>query len=134
VNSTPNVALLLGYPRQWACGDLMGGLVTAIVAVPHCLPLGVIAFAPLGPEYSGLGAAAGLVSSIVAGIVAALFGSSRILFGGPRVSSALLMAATLSVLLADPALRGPAGPDVPRILALLAFYVVLAGAPKVARP
>lgn len=126
MNSTPNVALLLGYPRQWACGDLMGGLVTAIVAVPHCLPL--------GPEYSGLGAAAGLVSSIVAGIVAALFGSSRILFGGPRVSSALLMAATLSVLVADPALRGPAGPDVPRILALLAFYVVLAGAPKVARP
>ena len=127
MSTTSNRAFFLGYRRAWLAGDLVGGLVTAIVAVPHCLPLGIIAFAPLGPDYAGLGAAAGMVSSLVAGSVAALFGSSRLLVGGPRVSSALLMAATLSVLVADPALGGPAGPDVPRILALLFFYVVLAG-------
>lgn len=131
MKTVSNWASLLKYRRESLAGDLAGGLATAVVAVPHCLPLGVIAFAPLGPDYAGLGAAAGLVSSIVAGIVTGLFGSSRILVGGPRVSSALLMAATLSVLIADPALSGPAGPDVPRILALLFLYVILAGALQV---
>lgn len=122
-----NLAALLGYRLRYLSGDLTAGLVTAIVAIPHCLPLGIIAFAPLGPDYAGLGAAAGIVSSIVGGIFSALFGSSRVLVGGPRVSSALLMAATLGVLVNDPTLQTVHGLNVPRILSLLFLYVIIAG-------
>ncbi|WP_405578295.1 SulP family inorganic anion transporter [Streptomyces sp. NBC_01092] len=54
--------------------DLLAGLTVAIVALPLALGFGVS---------SGLGAAAGLATAVVAGAVAALFGGSNLQVSGP---------------------------------------------------
>ncbi len=57
-------------PRQ----NLVAGLTVAIVALPLALAFGAA---------SGLGAQAGLVTAVIAGIVAAVFGGSNIQVSGP---------------------------------------------------
>ena len=54
--------------------DLMAGVTVGVVALPLALGFGIT---------SGLGAAAGLITAIVAGILAALFGGSNVQVSGP---------------------------------------------------
>ena len=60
-------------PRTWR-GDLLAGLTVGIVALPLALGFGVS---------SGLSAEAGLMTAIVAGVVAAVFGGSNVQVSGP---------------------------------------------------
>jgi len=60
-------------PRSWR-RDLLAGLTVAIVALPLALGFGVS---------SGVGATAGLVTAVVAGAVAAVFGGSHLQVSGP---------------------------------------------------
>jgi len=62
-----------GLGRSWR-GDLLAGLTVGIVALPLALGFGVS---------SGLTAEAGLVTAIVAGVVAAVFGGSPVQVSGP---------------------------------------------------
>ena len=62
-----------GLRRTWR-GDLLAGLTVGIVALPLALGFGAS---------SGLSAEAGLVTAIVAGIVAAVFGGSPVQVSGP---------------------------------------------------
>jgi SulP family sulfate permease len=62
------------YNLKFLREDVMAGLTVAIVALPLALAFGVT---------SGAGAAAGLYTAIVAGIVAALFGGSSLQVSGP---------------------------------------------------
>jgi|SRR3954453_16029858 MFS superfamily sulfate permease-like transporter len=55
-------------------GDVFGGISAGIVALPLCLAFGAI---------SGLGPQAGLYGAIAAGILAAIFGGSKVLVTGP---------------------------------------------------
>ncbi|MEV6965916.1 SulP family inorganic anion transporter [Hamadaea sp. NPDC051192] len=65
-----DLAGMLRRPRT----DLIAGLTVAVVALPLALGFGVT---------SGLGAAAGLATAIVAGALAALFGGSNLQVSGP---------------------------------------------------
>jgi hypothetical protein len=60
--------------------------------LPICIASGILAFAPLGPDYAAAGAAAGLCGAIVTGGVAALVATSSFVITTPRVSEALLRA------------------------------------------
>ncbi|WP_433731486.1 SulP family inorganic anion transporter [Actinoplanes sp. CA-051413] len=60
--------------RRAPRADLVAGLTVAVVALPLALAFGVT---------SGLGAQAGLVTAIVAGAVAAVFGGSNLQVSGP---------------------------------------------------
>ncbi len=62
-----------GLKRSWR-GDLIAGITVAVVALPLALGFGVA---------SGMGAAAGLITAVVAGIVAAVFGGSNFQVSGP---------------------------------------------------
>lgn len=62
------------YDRRTVRGDLLAGVTVAIVALPLALGFGIT---------SGAGAAAGLYTAIVAGVVAALFGGSNFQISGP---------------------------------------------------
>ena len=73
--------------------DLLAGLTVAIVALPLALGFGVA---------SGLGAEAGLVTAIVAGALAAIFGGSNLQVSGPT-------GAMTVVLLPIVAQHGPGG-------------------------
>ncbi|MGW5240159.1 SulP family inorganic anion transporter [Monashia sp. NPDC004114] len=60
-------------PRSWR-SDLLAGFTVGIVALPLALGFGIS---------SGAGAEAGLVTAVVAGLVAAVFGGSHVQVSGP---------------------------------------------------
>lgn len=62
-----------GLRRHWR-NDLVAGLTVGIVALPLALAFGIT---------TGLGARAGLITAIVAGLVAAVFGGSNVQVSGP---------------------------------------------------
>lgn len=69
----PSPADYAAARRTWR-GDLLAGLTVGIVALPLALGFGVS---------SGLSAEAGLITAIVAGVIAAVFGGSNVQVSGP---------------------------------------------------
>jgi SulP family sulfate permease len=78
--SIARLAALLPRRSDWASArrhprrDLVAGLTVAVVALPLALAFGVA---------SGVGARAGLITAIVAGALAAIFGGSNLQVSGP---------------------------------------------------
>jgi SulP family sulfate permease len=62
-----------GLRSSWK-GDVIAGLTVGVVALPLALAFGIT---------TGLGAQAGLITAIVAGLVAAVFGGSNVQVSGP---------------------------------------------------
>src|SRR4051812_15421504 len=54
--------------------EITAGLVSAAVAIPLSMAFGMFAFVSLGDKYFAYGAMAGLVSSVIAGLVCVLIG------------------------------------------------------------
>src|SRR6187401_1314953 len=69
----PRAADYAGLRRSWRA-DVIAGLTVGVVALPLALGFGIT---------SGLGADAGLITAIVAGLVAAVFGGSNVQVSGP---------------------------------------------------
>ena len=69
----PRRADYAGLRRSWK-GDVLAGVTVGVVALPLALAFGIT---------SGLGATAGLMTAIVAGFVAAVFGGSNLQVSGP---------------------------------------------------
>lgn len=82
--------------------DLAAGVITTIIALPTGIAASLLAFAPLGPEYVGTAAAAGLVGCIVGGGLAAMFATSSFVGSAPRASEALILATLVVTLLNRP--------------------------------
>ncbi|WP_422936720.1 SulP family inorganic anion transporter [Sinomonas sp. P47F7] len=68
--------------RTWK-GDLVAGVTVGIVALPLALAFGVS---------SGVGAQAGLITAIVAGVAAAVFGGSNVQVSGPTGAMVVVLA------------------------------------------
>src|SRR5690606_10699090 len=62
-----------GLGRSWRA-DVVAGLTVGVVALPLALAFGIT---------SGLSAEAGLITAVVAGVVAAVFGGSDVQVSGP---------------------------------------------------
>jgi SulP family sulfate permease len=80
--------LASGYSLRDLGRDLRAGLVVAAFAFPLCLAFGAA---------TGLGPGAGLLTSIVAGFVAALFGGSRVQVTGPTAIFIVVAAGIVAV-------------------------------------
>ncbi|MCO6552902.1 MAG: SulP family inorganic anion transporter [Gilliamella sp.] len=93
----PGLGSLLQYKREYLNFDIKAGLSVAAVSLPVS-----IAYA----ELTGVGAIAGLYSTILPLIVYALFGSSKQLIVGPDTATCAVVAAVVFPLAAnDPILR-----------------------------
>ena len=93
----PGLGTLLQYKREYLGFDIKAGLSVAAVSLPVS-----IAYA----ELTGVGAIAGLYSTILPLIIYALFGSSRQLIVGPDTATCAVVAAVVFPLAAnDPVLR-----------------------------
>ena len=88
----PITSWLRAYTREDLEGDLVAGVVTAILLVPQGMAFAILA---------GLPAQAGLYASILPPIVYALLGTSRTLAVGPVSVAALMVAHALSSLPPD---------------------------------
>lgn len=100
--------------------DFSAGLASAMVSLPVAIGGGIIAMAPLGPDYVSLGVKAGLVCAVVAAIVTAIFGSSKYSIGGPSASTSVVLAAALTQF-------SGSAPTVSQIALLMALVVTLSG-------
>ena len=100
--------------RTWR-GDLIAGVTVGIVALPLALGFGVS---------SGLSAEAGLITAIVAGLIAAVFGGSSVQVSGPT-------GAMVVVLLPIVATHGAAA--VAAVSVLAGIVVLAAGALRLGR-
>ncbi|UOE43262.1 SulP family inorganic anion transporter [Agromyces larvae] len=78
----PSTGDYRGLGRTWRL-DLVAGVTVGIVALPLALAFGVT---------SGAGAEAGLVTAIVAGFVAAVFGGSNVQVSGPTGAMVVVLA------------------------------------------
>ncbi len=101
-------------------GDLWGGLAAMLVALPAAIGFGVTVFAAVGPGFAGYGALAGIIGTVVIGVVASALGGTARLISAPCAPAAAL----LSAFALDMARRG----DEPGVIVLLLVGIgVLAG-------
>lgn len=99
----------------------------AVVSLGIALPLGVIAYAPLGAGALPLGIRAALVSAIFGNAVASLVGGSRLASSGPRASVTLVFAAFIASLMANAPQGAPVAGEMTRIAFLASSCLVVAG-------
>ncbi len=87
-------------------GDFQGGFGAGIFNLFQCVPFGLIAFAPLGPEYANAGIMACIIGTTMAGFFASLFGGSPAQITSPGVAVCLvfsyIIAHIMSLNLFDP--------------------------------
>ncbi len=119
------------HPHRWRAallrGELAGGVAGATASLALALSLGLLAFAPLGPEHASVGVFAGFASAIYGQLVAGLLGAAAHPGSGPRASTSLILGGLVAVLCADPALAPSSPQGVERVVALAALAVVVAG-------
>ncbi len=120
-----------GGPLANLRGDIGGGLAAALVALPVAIGCGFLAFSPLGPGYAGQGALAGLYTAIFVTVVASLLGGTPFQISGPKTSLAVVIAALIATLMADPRLPADADARVAAVLTLTFLCVAMAGALQV---
>jgi len=108
-------------------GDLAGGLSSGIVSIPGNIAFGMIAVAPLGAEYIGVGVLAGMFSSIVAGIFASLLGGAPGMISGPKMPTALVFGSLLGQLLAAGSFQLSETTHVMTVLTLAYAAIFLSG-------
>lgn len=110
--------------RSWADwrADLSSGMSSALVGVPVALGAGLVAFAPLGAEYSSIAVQAGLITAVVGAIVSALFSSCRYTVGGPAAATSLLLASGLAQFL-----TARDAPAIGQVLAVTGVLTLLSG-------
>ena len=106
--------------------ELRGGVTAAAVGLGILLPLGLLPFASLGAEGAAVGIRAAFVAAVIGGLAIALVGGAAVPGSGPRTSTALIFAAFVASLSADPELRTASG--LPWLFALAAVCVTLSGA------
>lgn len=93
------VAPAAGWRALWPASagrDIVGGFNAAMIGLPYALGLGIVAFAPLGPAFAAEGALAGVLGTVCVGFLVPLFGGTRAMISGPRVTTALVLAAVLA--------------------------------------
>lgn len=102
----PGKADYAGLRTSWK-GDVIAGMTVGVVALPLALAFGITA---------GLGARAGLITAIVAGLVAAVFGGSSVQVSGPTGAMTVVLVPVVARF----------GVDSVFVVGLLAGVVILA--------
>ncbi|MFN4327586.1 MAG: cyclic nucleotide-binding domain-containing protein [Limnobacter sp.] len=99
--------------------EFKAGGVVALGGMAQAIVYGLMAFAPLGAPGLALGVYAGLASALIGCSIGALGGRAPVQFGGPRSSTALILAGSLLTFMAHT-------PHIPTLLGLLGLEVMLA--------
>src|SRR6478672_13027486 len=107
-------------------GDIVAGLVSSAVAIPLSMAYGMFAFVSLGDEYFAYGAMAGLVSTVIAGLVCVLIGDRSTRIYAPRITTTFFLGLLLhSLLERTPTIHGE--PDVAATLLVFFAIILFAG-------
>ena len=107
--------------------EVLGGLVSAAVAIPLAMGYGMFAFAPLGEDYFEDGARAGIASAVVVAIACVALGDKTTTVYAPRITSTFFLGLLILGLAHsdEPAIHAGGAP---LVLAIAFSIVLLAGA------
>ena len=107
-------------------GDIVGGLVSAGVAIPLAMGFGMFAFVSFGDEYFASGALAGLITALVVGVVSVLLGDKSPTLYAPRITTTFFLGILLYGLVHSdsPVVRSG---GLPLTLAVIFSIILLAG-------
>ncbi|HEX4918083.1 MAG TPA: cyclic nucleotide-binding domain-containing protein [Limnobacter sp.] len=100
--------------------ELKAGALVAIGGLAQAVVYGLLAFAPLGQAGMAYGIYAGLASALAGGAIGWALGRAPVQFGGPRSSTALIVAGSLHGFMQTTQ-------HTPQLLVLVALEVTLAG-------
>lgn len=103
--------------------EIAAGLMSTLVCLPLSLGCGLLAFAPLGPDYVAAGATAGLYGGAIVGAVAAIIATSSYIVTTARVSMALVQAGLASTLIGEASFAGQPA----MVVTAIALCLLLAG-------
>jgi SulP family sulfate permease len=115
------VAGWLGHFRA----DMVGGLVSAAIAIPLAMGYGMFAFTSLGENYFADGAIAGLTTALVMAVVCVALGDKTTTVYAPRVNTTFFLGILIYGLVHSEEPQIAAG-GIPLVLAV-AFSVILLG-------
>src|SRR4249919_1816166 len=102
--------------------DVVGGLVSAAVAIPLAVGFGMFAFVALGDEYFADGALAGLYTAFIVGVICVLLGDRSATLYAPRVTTTFFIGLLLHQLVhSDAAFLKSGGPG----LVLVVFFSII---------
>lgn len=73
-------------------GDVLGGLTAMLIALPSAIAFGIILYSPLGLQYAGKAAVAGMIGVVALGLVAPFFGGTPRLITAPCAPAAVVLA------------------------------------------
>ena len=107
--------------------EVLGGLVSAAVAIPLAMGYGMFAFAPLGEDYFEDGALAGIATAVVVAVACVALGDKTTTVYAPRITSTFFLGLLIFGLAHsdEPAIRAGGAP---LVLAIAFSIVLLAGA------
>ena len=107
--------------------EVLGGLVSAAVAIPLAMGYGMFAFAPLGEDYFEDGALAGIATAVVVAIACVALGDKTTTVYAPRITSTFFLGLLIFGLAHsdEPAIRAGGAA---LVLAIAFSIVLLAGA------
>ncbi len=108
-------------------GDLTGGFSAAILNIPVSMGYGMLALAPLGPDYVAYGVLAGLYAVVCGGFTAWLLGANTTMIYAPRSIVTFLIGSLVlqSVVLSSHEALGGLTPGL--LLAVVFLLIFLAG-------
>jgi SulP family sulfate permease len=120
---------IAAFPPAWregAHGNVVGGLLAALVTVPLSMGYGALAFAPFGPDYATRGVLAGLYAAAFLGLLAVLMGARGVAIYAPRSLVSVIIASVSAELFLKAAWLPHDDPD--QVTAAIFLLVALAGA------
>jgi sulfate permease, SulP family len=107
--------------------ETFAGCTGAFTVLPVVATLGLLAFAPLGPNAPQVALFAAFVTAGIGGLVHAFFSRTSLPATGPSSATALTLAALVAQLLADPRLLPARAPGLQALMALFGLSALLGG-------
>ena len=104
-------------------GDILGGLTAMLVALPSAIAFGIIVYSPLGSQYAGKAAVAGMIGAVALGLIAPLFGGTPRLITAPCAPAAAVLSVFVGQLVNDGAIPIEAIPFYVAMVALSAGII-----------
>ena len=105
---------ILARLHKWL-PDIFGGSTAMLVALPSAIAFGIAIFSTIGPGFASQGAMAGILGTVVIGLVSAVFGRTRLLISAPCAPAA----AILTVFVSEMHRAGVPAAQIPLLLLLV---------------
>lgn len=86
----------LNLPGKVLWGDLIGGSVGALIAIPIVLSCGIVSYHSLGPAFVTAGISAAFVATVMVALVSGLFGGAPLHLNSPKTTHAAILSGLIA--------------------------------------